>query len=107
MLITSGNSFNSYGVGGRNTPRCEITSSFQPADPTDLVEIGKSLNSQDRFIDLGPVFTVFGAGAGTIGGGAVGTVAYAFGAPGWLIPAAAVGGGILGGVIGHINDKKN
>ena len=105
MLITSGNSFNNYAVGGRNTAR-ESTSSFQPADPTDLVEIGNSVNSQDRFIDLGPIVTVFGAGAGTIGGGVLGTVAYAFGASGWAIPAAAVGGGIIGGIIGHISEKN-
>lgn len=79
---------------------------FQAADPTDLVEIGKSVDSQDRFLNFDGLITVFGAGAGTIGGGVVGTAAYAFGAPGWAIPLAAVGGGIIGGVLGHISEKR-
>lgn len=81
------------------------STSLQPAEPTDLVEIGKHTDTKDRFFDLGPVVTLFGAGVGTVGGGVAGTIAYACGGSGWLIPAVAIGGGILGGVIGYANEQ--
>lgn len=106
MLITQ-NINNNLAGNVRNNPKTNLTkdTSFQPAEQQDLVEIGRNVDQQDRFIDLGPIVTIFGAGAGTIAGGVGGTIAYAFGAPGWVIPAAAVGAGILGGVIGHANEK--
>ncbi len=106
MFITN-SSYNSSLANKVFTPgKTAEPSVFQATDPTDLVEIGKSVDSQDRFLNFDGLITVFGAGAGTIGGGVVGTAAYAFGAPGWAIPLAAVGGGVIGGVLGHISEKR-
>ncbi len=75
--------------------------SFQPAAAQDLVEIGKGLQEQDRFIDLGPVGKVMYGGAGTVLGAIGGGIAWAAGASGWALPIATVGTGLLGVAIGH------
>lgn len=77
------------------------SAAFEPAAQTDLVEIGRSVQEQDRFIDLGPVGKVIYGGIGTAVGAVGGGIAWAAGATGWALPAAAAGCGLIGAVIGH------
>jgi hypothetical protein len=96
MLITSANSsITSYAGGSRGATSSQA---FQPAGPQDIVSIGNHADQQERFINLDPVVKMVGAGMGGAAGLVGGTVAYAFGAPGWVIAASAVGGGIIGAI---------
>lgn len=86
----------------KSTPASEAA--FNPAPAQDLVSIGSSLDSHDRFDGNAfgkAVGGMFGAGIGAVGGAAGGAVVSAFaGASGWGVALSVVGGIVGGGVIG-------
>lgn len=79
------------------------TESFSPAAQKDLVSIGNSVESQDRFDSSafkGLAVMIYG-GAGGLGGGIAGTVVgAACGLSGWGTAAAGLGGVVAGAFIG-------
>ncbi len=102
MLVQNFN----HGVTTNNyRPKLETAknvSSFQPAASQDLVDIGRGVNEQDRFLmGFGPIGKVMFGGLGTAIGAVGGGIAWAAGASGWALPVATVGCGLIGTAIGH------
>jgi hypothetical protein len=77
---------------------------FQPALPTDVADIGNSVQDQDRFDGklMGQMLGgMIGAGVGAAGGTLAVTLgSAALGLSGWGLAGAGVGAFIAGGVIG-------
>jgi len=85
-------------------PAATAQSSFQPASQNDIVEIGNSVDSQNRF-DGRAIAEVLGGAFGAAVGAAGGTLAAtlgsaAFGLTGWGLAGAGIAGLVAGGAIG-------
>lgn len=75
---------------------------FEPAASQDLVDIGRGVNEQERFLmGFGPIGKVMFGGLGTAIGAVGGGIAWAAGASGWALPVATAGCGLIGAAIGH------
>lgn len=101
ILTSNQNSFVTFQP--RNTTPA-LGAEFVPANPSDLVSIGNSLESQDRFDGnafgkaVGGMFGAgIGAGAGAVGGAVISAIA---GASGWGVALSTVGGLVGGGMVG-------
>lgn len=100
MNIQTSNTYApTFGTKSRVSANAEA---FVPAAPSDLVSIGNSFETQDRF-DGGTfgkaIGGMFGAGVGAAGGAAGGAIISALaGASGWGVAASTVGG-LVGGVV--------
>lgn len=99
ILTSNQNSFPSFQTRALSTPAVEFT----PAGPADLVSIGNSVASQERFLDSygkflgGMIYGGVGAGAGAVGGAVISAVA---GASGWGVALSTIGGLVGGGLVG-------